>query len=519
MKSKMTMSYAVIFSISILMMFVVLILASISGSKSAGLGIWYWGYTAWGMYKRNNEKLVIHHKAFMWFAIVGFSIACIILAVNHDAERYMGVSFFEVLVYGGISSGISYGLMMYFKNQLCINNDVKNDISALNIAQLKNQPVQYEGGSRMATMSSNKTSVVATETITARTEKINPNTQLVDEESIWEVAFNEFESESRRKGLWAKLLVELNGDIEKSKVQYIKERFEQLKIEKIQQLEQAKLKEADDLLKEKLAFGELKKKLSTEECIDKEYFEIKKYKSKEYYLFPNGEASIKRNEEHRIYATEAYLIDAITAYLETELLPRNGFLKAYKNLADVDTGAKKSSEPLFINRAIEKHKEEIVPNSLGAVQLKKSNGNKYFYAAFFVVCTALGIYYIYSEFSPSHPNYLTFKTKKAYEFYTHKKWGDCSSGYEDKPIMTMEFIYNNQSKEIIAKIDYEEKNQKKQDFTKLAPCSVVDENNWSCGGNPMENGKGSYSKYIMKNGVFSYEESSNAACSAKIILR
>jgi hypothetical protein len=60
-------SYKTVFVLSILMIFVVIIGGIVSGSKVVGFGIWYWGYTAWKMYKRDNHSLVSLQKIMLWF--------------------------------------------------------------------------------------------------------------------------------------------------------------------------------------------------------------------------------------------------------------------------------------------------------------------------------------------------------------------------------------------------------------------------------------------------------------------
>ena len=58
----MSTSYKSVFVLSILMIFLFLIGVVESGSKSVGIGSWYWGYTAWKMYKRDNDSLVSLQK-------------------------------------------------------------------------------------------------------------------------------------------------------------------------------------------------------------------------------------------------------------------------------------------------------------------------------------------------------------------------------------------------------------------------------------------------------------------------
>jgi hypothetical protein len=58
----------------------------------------------------------------------------------------------------------------------------------------------------------------------------------IDEEKLWKQVYEEYEDKnSRRKGLWVKLYVEMNGETDKIKLAYLKERFNQmLQLEKLE---------------------------------------------------------------------------------------------------------------------------------------------------------------------------------------------------------------------------------------------------------------------------------------------
>lgn len=50
----------------------------------------------------------------------------------------------------------------------------------------------------------------------------------VNEDKCWEDALNEYESDRKNKGLWTRLYVENNGEEDKTKIAYLKQRAEQL---------------------------------------------------------------------------------------------------------------------------------------------------------------------------------------------------------------------------------------------------------------------------------------------------
>ena len=117
-KAPMSTSYKAVFILSILMIFVVIIGGAMSGSKSVGFGIWYWGYTAWKMYKRENDALISIQKVMLWFESVAFSIAlAVLLFSDSDVRRYVDVTPLGLIILASISMLITYSLLVFFKKQ------------------------------------------------------------------------------------------------------------------------------------------------------------------------------------------------------------------------------------------------------------------------------------------------------------------------------------------------------------------------------------------------------------------
>ena len=61
-KIKMSASYRAVFIFSIFMVFVVLVVGTVTKSSMSGIGMLIWGLTAWLMNKRMNSELVIFYK-------------------------------------------------------------------------------------------------------------------------------------------------------------------------------------------------------------------------------------------------------------------------------------------------------------------------------------------------------------------------------------------------------------------------------------------------------------------------
>jgi hypothetical protein len=117
-KSPMSTSYKAVFSLSILMIFLVIIVGAMTGSKSIGFGIWYWGYTAWKMYNRDNGSLVSLQKIMLWFQAIGFSIALAVLQFSDsEVRRYVDITPLGLIILASLSIGITYFLYKFFIKQ------------------------------------------------------------------------------------------------------------------------------------------------------------------------------------------------------------------------------------------------------------------------------------------------------------------------------------------------------------------------------------------------------------------
>ena len=63
-------------------------------------------------------------------------------------------------------------------------------------------------------------------------KNINTLMPTVNEDKLWEMAIEEFDGENRKKGLWAKCFAEVDGDENKAKANYLKQRVIDFKSEK-----------------------------------------------------------------------------------------------------------------------------------------------------------------------------------------------------------------------------------------------------------------------------------------------
>jgi hypothetical protein len=126
----MSPSYRAVFIISIVMIFFVIVGGIASGSKSFGLGIWYWGYIAWKMYKRDNESLISLQKILLYFEAVAFpTVFIILLFSNSETRRYTDVSPMSLVIFATISMVITYLLYKFFRNQQIIFSNSLSELT------------------------------------------------------------------------------------------------------------------------------------------------------------------------------------------------------------------------------------------------------------------------------------------------------------------------------------------------------------------------------------------------------
>lgn len=182
-KQKMTPAYAVIFSLSIAMIFLVMAVGIANGSKAVGFSAWVWGYTAWQMHKRNNSALAAFWKIMVWAVVLSMVIGLIAFFRTGDGvERIVGDDFVYFCVKAIIVLVLSYALMRFFKTH--------RDLTAIQFPVEKNKSI---------------------------------------DDKFWGMALDEFES-SKDTSVWAKVFAEADGDADKAKASYLKVRAKALQL-------------------------------------------------------------------------------------------------------------------------------------------------------------------------------------------------------------------------------------------------------------------------------------------------
>jgi hypothetical protein len=146
-----------------------------------------------------------------------------------------------------------------------------------------------------------------------------------------------------------------------------------------------------------------------------------------------------------------------------------------------------------------------IPNSELILVRKNIFKYEYFnYINLLIIISAAGILYF------GYSIYQSKASKKKISFYKREIYGDCTSQFEKKPTYMIGFIYKKETGEIYKSEESNFNGNNSIELQKLSPCSVVNENNWVCGGDYYEfNDKiNKAQKFTFVNGNLSYEYAS-----------
>ena len=138
-----------------------------------------------------------------------------------------------------------------------------------------------------------------------------------NDEELWEAAIEEYDSPMRKKGLYAKIYSQKNGNESLVKAEYIKERFEQLKEEEIERRKE----------KNKIE-SEYNKNQSAEDSIKSGRYTLKQVRGVDCLLFENGQAAIKVNErKYRLYEDDESLEKSIKYFANSSMYLTTGLIR------------------------------------------------------------------------------------------------------------------------------------------------------------------------------------------------
>jgi hypothetical protein len=114
----------------------------------------------------------------------------------------------------------------------------------------------------------------------------------------------------------------------------------------------------------------------------------------------------------------------------------------------------------------------------------------------------------------------TSPSAATYDFYFKEDSKNCNSPFEEKAGMSLKFLFKKETNEIFMTSEINNNGTKKQQIQKLDSCSVLDSENWKCGGE----WTGNYQSptYMFINGDFAYDKGFNrvdANCDLRFVKR
>jgi len=161
----------------------------------------------------------------------------------------------------------------------------------------ENKTSIYEPPTKAKTSTTERSEHIAHTKVSPQPKFENMTSNSKSDDSLWAEALEEFESKSRIKGLYAKLYTQNDGDEQRIKSAYLKERFEQLKSEQQNLLaKEAELVKENNEHKKKLQLTQQERKLALENKENKKITSIEVVGNIEFYMFEDGRVAIKANE-------------------------------------------------------------------------------------------------------------------------------------------------------------------------------------------------------------------------------
>lgn len=334
-----------IVALAVAMFFVTMINAGINGNKTS-FYYWVWAMVGWYGYKGNLEQIRVLMKYLIWL-----NLGVLLLVFLFFEEQTVGYA-----TRGGDKQSMAFGVLIMLVPKIFVymycdkevkESNAKKDVEQINKVE-SNKTTKKEENIYIKSMSEEgrkkfqNQSYVAPKRIESMEDayqrlstkiesKIELNvatsalkvTNPINEDLCWEEALNEFDSEKRNKGMWARLYVENNGEEEKIKISYIKIRAEQL-------ISEAKQKQVDSVREEKMEIERYSEKTIEEMLAEKMYYE-NAINGITYVVFKNGMAGIKQNDGYIVYQAEDNVKTVLKQLQNSNLYSLNGFVKRIRS--------------------------------------------------------------------------------------------------------------------------------------------------------------------------------------------
>jgi uncharacterized protein (DUF433 family) len=252
-----------IVAVGILMFFVTVIISSISGNK-ASFYTFVWIMVSYYGYKGDLSSIKQWMK---WLIFINLGVLFLVLVLyNDNTVSYITNSKME-LAFGVVVMLIpKIILFFYCDGQLEAPNNAPNLEKNKPFKQTKNaSSLNIEVTNTLITNNPNKSVPIAPQVNKSQSD------YKTNEEKVYLQIYEELENKTYNKVLWIKLFAEANGDENKAKAQYIKERFASLSGNNLSTTNNvAEIKASNE------ALIQVPKTIKSEKVID-EYFPLNKF--------------------------------------------------------------------------------------------------------------------------------------------------------------------------------------------------------------------------------------------------
>ena len=114
----------------------------------------------------------------------------------------------------------------------------------------------------------------------------------------------------------------------------------------------------------------------------------------------------------------------------------------------------------------------------------------------------------------------TSPSAATYDFYFKEDYKNCNSPFKEKASMSLKFLFKKETNEIFMTSEIDNNGAKKQQIQKLDSCSVLDSENWTCGGEWISGHQ--LPKYMFIDGAFAFDKgisSVGASCDVRVVKR
>jgi hypothetical protein len=326
-------SYKAIFVLSIFMIF--LSVLAIGESKSGSLGVIYWGYTTWKMYRRENEDLAELNRVALWLLGITFIILGFLALADSDNLNNADLSPAGLFILNMLAFGLAYLLYNFFNG--------KANKESLHVVD------SYEDKEHKSPKSS--------ENFFAN--EMREDTKINDDE-IWASALQSYEKK-REPGLYARLYAEHGGNEQLIKSGYLSIKFKQLKAEQIEDLKEKRDSErarAETILKDRKISGKMRRI----EALATGLYDTKTIRGDTYWVLYDGKAAVPGADHIYVFASEGLAIDAIEHYrsyatFKTKGLEQTiskaefeGYLSLHKENSDRKPKRMRRKDPNLVER-------------------------------------------------------------------------------------------------------------------------------------------------------------------------